>query len=443
MVPNNYSETIHYLFGLQRMGIKLGLENITRVLGAIGDPQSRLIAAHVGGSNGKGSTAAHLEAILIRAGLRVGLYTSPHFVRFSERIRIDRETIAESDVVDWTRRILEAMPELAIDGEEGSHLPITFFEFTTAIALGYFAQKGVDLAILEVGMGGRLDATNVCLPRVTVITSVSLEHQEYLGRTLAQIAREKAGIIKPGVPVVSGVIHPVAQKVIQETCRERGAPLFRLGREILARGTPDDFLYQGLRVSYRGLRTCMRGNHQVRNAAMALAAVELLREQGLAVDEKAIRQGLQEVQWPGRQQYLPGPPQVLLDGAHNPEAMRSLCASLRREYRYSRLRVLMGVMRDKDYRRMLRMMAPLAYELVLCRPEMDRAEDPWVLQAEALALGARATVVESVAQGFEDLVERAGREDLVCVTGSLFVVGEILAHLEKKRLALGAEFGVE
>lgn len=434
VAPRTYSETIDYLFGLQRMGIKLGLENITRVLKAIGNPQEKLKVVHVGGSNGKGSTAAHLESILLQTGMRVGLYTSPHFVSFTERIRLNRQEITEPEVVEWTQRILRKVPELAAKGHHGPPLPITFFEFTTAMALGYFAEKEVDLAILEVGMGGRLDATNVCVPVVSIITSVSLEHQEYLGRTLAQIAREKAGIIKPGVPLISGVVHPAAQRVVLETCKEKSSPLYRLGKEIGAEGTPVDFNYRGVKTSYRGLSTNMRGRHQVRNAAMAVAAAELLGETGICVDEQAIRRGLQDVRWPGRQQYLPGPPRVLLDGAHNPEAMRSLCSSLAKEYNYHRLRVLMGVMRDKDHRRMLRMIAPMAYELVLCRPQMDRAEDPWLLQSEALALGARATVVESVSQGFEDLLKRAYGQDLICVTGSLFVVGEVMAYLEKNNL---------
>lgn len=433
-IPKTYAETIDYLFGLQRMGIKLGLENIKRVLRAMGNPHEKLKVVHVGGSNGKGSTAAHLESILLQAGMKVGLYTSPHFLSFTERIRINRREIMEPEVVEWTQRILGLVPELAAKGCDGLALPITFFEFTTAMALGYFAEKGVDLAILEVGMGGRLDATNVCNPMVAVITSVSLEHQDYLGRTLAQIAREKAGIIKAGVPLVSGVIHPGAQKVVSDTCKDKGSPLYRLGKEIAAQGRPVDFDYSGINSSYRGLSTNMRGRHQVRNAAMAIAAAEILRQKGMPVDEQAIRRGLQDVRWPGRQQYLPGPPRVLLDGAHNPEAMRSLCFSLAKEYNYDRLRILMGVMKDKDHRRMLRMIAPMAYEMVFCRPQMDRAEDPWLLQSEALALGARASVVESVSQGFQDLVERACADDLICVTGSLFVVGEVMAYFEKNNL---------
>lgn len=435
-MPNlNYHQTLEYLFGLQRMGIKLGLENITRVLAAIGNPHHRLRAIHVGGSNGKGSTAAHLEAILLKAGLKVGLYTSPHLVRFTERITVNREEISEEEVVEWTRRILSKCPELGRDGSS-SKLPITFFEFTTAIAFGYFAERDVDVAILEVGMGGRLDATNVCNPMVSVITSISLEHQDYLGRTLAEIAREKAGIIKPSVPVVSGVVHPVAQGIVRDVCIQKGAPLYRLGREMKTQGTPSRFYYQGIKASHKDLKTSMRGRHQVRNAALAIAACEVISDQGLKVPEGAIKEGLLDVRWRGRQQYFPGPPQILLDGAHNPEAMRSLCVSLRRDYHYERLRILLGVMRDKDYSRMLKTIAPLANEMVLCKPKMDRAEDPLVLQSKAFDLGIRATVVDSVAQGFEDLLARARPHDLVCATGSLFVVGEVLSYMEEKGLHL-------
>lgn len=433
-VELDYGSTIRYLFGLQKMGIKLGLDNIKRVLESIGNPQRYLRVVHVGGSNGKGSTAAHLEAILLKAGLKVGLYTSPHLVEFKERIRVNREEILEEEVVLWTRRILEACPDLVSDNSQGSPVPITFFEFTTAIAFAYFAQKGVDVAIMEVGMGGRLDATNVCSPVVSVITSVSLEHQDYLGKTLSEIAGEKAGIVKPGIPVISGAIHPIAQGVIRDACVQKGAPLYRLGREIHAKGRPDDFTYNGIRAGYRKLRTSMRGKHQVRNAAMAIAAAEILGEMGFQIEERAVREGLEDVRWLGRQQYIPGPPAIVLDGAHNPEAMRSLCSSLRDEYHYSKLRVLMGVMKDKDYERMLKMIVPMVHEIVLCRPNMERAEDPWVLQEKALALGAKATVSESVEKGLEDLQLRASMDDLICATGSLFVVGEALVYLKKKGL---------
>jgi dihydrofolate synthase/folylpolyglutamate synthase len=426
-----YRQAISYLYGLQRVGIKFGLENITRLLKAIGDPHKKLRVVHIGGSNGKGSTAAHLQSILMKAGLRTGLYTSPHLVSFTERIRINGGCITEDQVCELTERILHAAPELR-EGSAGADegLPITFFEFTTAMAMAYFETEEVDLAILEVGMGGRLDATNVCEPLVSIITTISLEHQEYLGRTLEQIAREKAGIIKPHVPVLSSVIHPRAREVISRRCRQVDAPLYHLGRDFQVRGKRSDFYYQGFRWRLRGLRTSLRGNHQVRNAALAIAAAELLDGMGYNISPKLIREALEEVRWRGRQEWHPGPPPLLLDGAHNPEAIRSLCSSISQDYMYRRLRVLMGVMREKDYKRMIRSMAPLAHEFVFCRPRMDRAQDPWLLRAEAVRLGCRATVVEEVSQGLQDLMKRAARDDLICVTGSLFTVGEAISWLE-------------
>jgi len=428
-----YKEAIDYLYGLQRMGIKLGLENMIRILEAMGNPQERLAVVHVAGSNGKGSTAAHLESVLMKAGYRVGLYTSPHLVSFNERIRVNREEISDEDVVRFTNRILNALPELREAAAQDSPLPVTFFEFTTAMAIDYFVRKGTDVAILEVGMGGRLDATNVCRPLLCIITSISLEHQDYLGRTLVEIAREKAGIVKGGVPVVLGTCHPKARAVVEEVCRREGAPLYYCGRDFRAEGTPGCFSYRGIERSFPGLGTSLKGRHQVRNAALCLAAVEIMGGLGYPTPEEAVAGGLRDVLWKGRQQY-PGPPQVLLDGAHNPEALRTLCSSLKRDYRFQRLRVLMGVMSDKDYPRMLKMLAPVVHEFVFGRPHMDRSLDPWVLQAEAMRLGCRATVAEEIVQGFQDLMERAGQGDLICVTGSLFAVGEVLDWIEKNGL---------
>ncbi len=437
MTGLRYREAIDYLYGLQRIGIKFGLENIARMLDAIGNPHQRLNVIHVAGSNGKGSTAAHLESVLMRAGYRVGLYTSPHLIRFNERIRVDREEISEEEVVGFTNRVLDTLPELRQAAAPDSPLPITFFEFTTAMAFDYFLRKNTDLAIMEVGMGGRLDATNVCRPLLCIITSISLEHQEYLGRTLVEIAAEKAGIVKEGVPVVLGVCHPKAREVVEKICLERGAPLFYSGREFRVQGTPESFSYRGISCSFQGLGTSLKGRHQVRNAALCLAALEILNTLGYPTGKEPVERGLMEVLWRGRQEWYPGPPQVLLDGAHNPEAMRTLCSSLKRDYRFERLRILMGVMREKDYRRMLRMLAPRVHEFVFGRPHMDRSLDPWALQAEALRLGCRATVTEEIVQGFLDLMDRAEEGDLICVTGSLFTVGEVLGWIKKNGLQPG------
>jgi dihydrofolate synthase/folylpolyglutamate synthase len=303
------------------------------------------------------------------------------------------------------------------------------------MALAYFEEKGVDIAILEVGMGGRLDATNVCRPLVSIITTVSLEHREFLGETLGQIASEKAGIIKPGAPLVTGVSHPAARRPIEERARALGVPIFRLGRDVWVRGRPERFSYHGLRWRFSGLATPLRGRHQMRNAALALAACEVLSERGLSLRPGEVPKGLREVCWRGRQEWHPGPPQLLLDGAHNPEAVRTLRRSLLADYRYKRLWVLMGVMREKDYGTMVRILAPLAEGFVFCRPRMERALDPHLLLAEARRVGVReGRVVEDVAEALRGLVTRAASDDLICVTGSLFTVGEAMALLEKNDL---------
>ena len=435
MIPNSFEETLDYLYGLQRLGMKFGLENITRVLETIGNPQDSLKIVHIAGSNGKGSTAAHLESVLMEAGYSVGLYSSPHFVRFTERIRVDRKTIEETDVVRITRNMLDAMPELASNADAEEQVPVTFFELTTALALVYFAEKGVDTVILETGLGGRLDATNVCNPILSMITTISLEHQEFLGNTIEQIAGEKAGIVKPGKPVICGVRQPEAKKVIREVCEEKQAPLYQAGAQFRIRQYKDgSFSYSGIERSFKGLRTSMRGRHQARNAAMAVAGAEVLQSLGFAISDEAIRKGLENVRWRGRQEYLEMPQRVLLDGAHNAEAMMTLCRSLKNEYTYRRLLVLMGIMREKNHRRMIASIAPLADEIVFCRPKMDRSQVPEVLKKEANRHGVHTEIIEDVASGFRSLLERAGENDLVCVTGSLFTVGEVIAHLEKNGL---------
>jgi dihydrofolate synthase/folylpolyglutamate synthase len=422
MRSSEYQKAVNYLYGLQRLGIKFGLDNITRLLTAIGNPHDGLPAIHIAGSNGKGSTAAHLESVLLEAGYRVALYTSPHFVHFTERIRVNRERISERDVAVWTRRLQDALPD---------SIPITFFEFTTAMAMAYFVEQCVDLAILEVGMGGRLDATNVCQPLLCMVTTISLEHQDILGKTISEITREKAGIVKSQIPVISGLKQPRPSKILEESCLKHGAPLFRLGKEFHVRGGPENFTYEGLQTSLQGCQTSLRGRHQVRNAALALAAVEILNEKQYRIDEKAVLKGLKTVSWRGRQEWLQGPPQILLDGAHNPEAMRSLRYSLMREFHYEKLRVLMGIMKEKDHRRMIECLVPLAHEFVFSRPRMERSQDPWILKAVADRLGCPAEVVEDVSLGFQRLMEKAEDGDLVCITGSLFVVGEVIGRLEK------------
>ncbi|MDY0042921.1 MAG: folylpolyglutamate synthase/dihydrofolate synthase family protein, partial [Desulforhabdus sp.] len=339
----NYQESLEYLYGLQKHGIKFGLNSTANILKRIGDPQQQLRCIHIAGTNGKGSTAAMLSSTLAEHGYRVGLYTSPHLVRFTERFRINDQEVPADRILDIFNRIRQCL-----DGRE----PPTFFEVVTAMGFLYFAEEQVDWAIIEVGMGGRLDATNVVRPVVCAITNVSMDHQEYLGKTLAAIAREKAGIIKDGLPVVSGALQPLVKGILKATCFQHDAPLYLFKEHFKVRRTANgSFQYRGLRLELPHLRVNLRGAHQISNAAVALAVLEVLeKEKQILLNPKAIQQGLMRVFWPARLEVLQEDPMIVLDGAHNPPGAESLRDALKRTFSYKRLHLVLGVMEDKDIR---------------------------------------------------------------------------------------------
>ncbi len=420
-----YSKAVEYLYRLQRHGIKLGLENIERTLSALGDPHRRFRSIHVAGTNGKGSTAAMLASVLTTAGYRTGLYTSPHLLEFTERIRIDGEPVSKERVAELTQRVRAA----------GGERPLTFFEFTTAMAFQQFADSGVDLAVAEVGLGGRFDATNLLLPKVAVITNVELDHQEFLGDRIELIAGEKAGIIKSGTPVVTAATRPEAIEVIERIAREHNAPLYRLGRDVRAEGeSPQRFRYRGIRWDLSDLKCPLLGQHQLQNAGCALAALELMEEGGLSLNEAAVREGIRTVGWPGRLEWIPASASraaVLLDGAHNPAAARSLRAFLETAPRPAggRLILVFGVMRDKDIDGILAPLAPLADEIVLTRPNYERAAEAKDLERRVAGYSVRTTVREPVREAVRYARSVSGSRDWILVTGSLFVIGEAGAAL--------------
>ncbi|MBI3356444.1 MAG: bifunctional folylpolyglutamate synthase/dihydrofolate synthase [Nitrospirae bacterium] len=352
-----YSAAIEYLYGLQKHGIKLGLETMRILLGNIGHPERQLRILHIGGTNGKGSTGAMAAAILQASGLRVGLYTSPHLVEFRERIRVNGDMIREGRMADLTGRLCAAVPR---------DLAPTFFEMTTAMALLHFVESQVDIVVLEVGLGGRFDATNVVEPLACAITTIALDHQEYLGRTEDAIAFEKAGIIKTSVPVVIGRMGLEACGVMRRVAQERGAPLWRLGHEFFIEGDdPELFAYRGVTRVFEGLRCGLAGRHQLDNAACALALLEAADKTGVVVDQEAVRQGLRSVVWEGRLELIEEYPKVLLDGAHNPSAAAALACYLQEfliRHPDSRIILVWGMMRDKDHRGFI---APLQSSLML------------------------------------------------------------------------------
>ncbi len=425
-----YSATVQFLYGLQQHGIKLGLETITTLLRRVGNPHRRYPSVHIGGTNGKGSTSAMAAAIFQAAGYRVGLYTSPHLVDFRERIRVDGTMISEAQVAALVDRLrAAAAPDLAP----------TFFEFTTALAFLYFAEAAIDVAVLEVGLGGRFDATNVVEPLATAITTIGLDHQPYLGDTVEAIAFEKAGIVKPGVPLVLGRIDGSAREVIEHRAREQGAPVLRLGRDVRTEGTSTmDFTLTGPSGRFEHLSCALQGRFQLDNAACAIALCGIVGERGFSLPESAIRSGLQSVSWEGRLEVVADAPRVILDGAHNPaaaEALGEFLAGWRATHAGSRLVLVLGMMRDKRPREFLRPLLCFCDDLILTQADLPRAAMGSELRTILLDLAPGAQVAATPADALALARRSAGPDGLVCVTGSLMLVGDVKALLRGCRLS--------
>jgi dihydrofolate synthase/folylpolyglutamate synthase len=407
----DYPAAVEYLYHLRWFGAKFGLENSFKLAGLAGDPQQRLRFIHVAGTNGKGSTCAMLESIYRAAGLRVGLFTSPHLVSFRERIQVNRRLISETDVV---RLVDELRPGLASFPREQHP---TFFEVVTILALRYFVEQHCELVIWETGLGGRLDATNIVTPLATVITNINIEHSEWLGDTVEKIASEKAGIIKPGVPVLTGARPGEGLEVIAATAREKNAPL-----TVIDPARLPEALFDKIELP-------LHGPHQRANAAIAVATVKSLTER-IPVSDNAVKQGLATVYWPGRMQRVQRPSGqiILLDGAHNPAGADALRAALEEERSTVRPALIFGVFRDKDSASMCRSLAPLSGRIVLTPVHNERSEDPANL-VSACRAASPGTAVETCASLAEAL-EQTAREKFVVIAGSLYLIGEAMELLQ-------------
>jgi dihydrofolate synthase/folylpolyglutamate synthase len=421
----SYQETLDYLYGLEHFGISLGLENINELCSVSGNPQNKLCIVHVAGSNGKGSTIAFLRQMLRAHGLSVGVYSSPHLRHFSERIVVDETPISESEIVALTRKlrpIVEKIPRI-----------VTFFDCTTCMALLHFAKKMPDIVLLETGLGGRLDATNVARePLLTMITNIALEHEEFLGSTLLEVAAEKAGILKPGVALVSGVRNDEVRDFLSVKQREMAAACDFLGRDFRLRRSADgSFSYFGVENKFAGLQITMSGRHQQDNAALALRALESLSHEGLfEIEPDLVAEALLKVTWPGRLQKVASSPDIYLDGAHNPHGIRALEPELKRLKGDRRLVLLLGVMKDKRIKEMTSKIAPLADEIIVTQAPLDRACLPERLADAVRTYCPMVTVTNSVAEALTLARERARADDLIFLTGSLYCVGEAFDVLD-------------
>ena len=404
------------------------LDRMREALRRAGDPQLALRFVHIAGTKGKGSTAAMTAAILQAAGYRVGLFTSPHLVTVRERMRIDNLVISEEELaalVEEIQPIVEAM-------RSGPHGAPTFFEIYTLLALLWFARRQVDIAVLETGMGGRLDATNIVLPLVTAITTIALDHTAELGHTTAAIAAEKAGIIKPDVPVVSAPQDPEAAAVIARIAAERHSLLIRVGEEIhidpsmLFSAVNQRFTVSGRLSEYADISSPLLGEHQQINAAVAIGIAECLEDAGFAVSPHAIRAGISAVDWPGRMQVLQDHPLLLLDSAHDPASIDALLAALDRHFPDRRRHYILGFFRDKDWPQMLRQLAPGAASLRLTSNNTPRAVPPEELAEEAGTLGVPLSTAPDMGMALQHALTDTPPTDMICVTGSLHLVGDAL-----------------
>jgi dihydrofolate synthase/folylpolyglutamate synthase len=414
----------------ERFGSHLGLERIGLVCAALGNPQQDLKFIHVAGTSGKGSVSASLAAVLQRSGLQVGLFSSPHLVSYAERFQINGELIAAEDLQSVVARAEEACRQ--VEAEHPEYGRVTEFELATAAAFLYFHQAGVDLVVLETGLGGRLDATNVVTPVLTVITTVHRDHEDRLGSTIESIAREKGGIIKTGVPVVSGVKLPEAEGVLRELAQDRGAPYLST-RDVPWVGGGWDL--DGGRINYPGLGEVeigLLGDHQLENAATALLALMELRKQGYNLPSAAIYEGMKAVTWPGRLEVVSREPLLILDGGHNQEGLTALARSLKQLQECCAVEpftVVFGMLHNKSLS-LLDPLLPVAGRFVFTAAQSGRLApmQPEVLQKYVLSRGVEAVTCADPAQALDE----AGRSFPVCVCGSLYLVGEVKRFLHSQ-----------
>ncbi|HUU40244.1 MAG TPA: folylpolyglutamate synthase/dihydrofolate synthase family protein [Desulfatiglandales bacterium] len=419
-----YKESVSWLYSLQKFGIKFGLSKTSNLLKTFGNPHIGRRYIHIAGTNGKGSVGAMLESVLMRSGLKVGFYSSPHLVSFTERFRINGELIKK----DTAASLIEELKN-CIDLRE----PPTFFEFTTAMALIYFSRNNIDIGIIEVGMGGRLDATNVITPVVSVITTIGLEHQKFLGNTILDIAREKAGIIKERVDLATAVNQPFVIRLFESLCREKTALFWRVGHDARYRRLQSGLLgYYGMSSRYKDLRLGLRGRFQYRNAALTLLTLEILKKRGFSISDKAIRSGLACPAWPGRLEQVSSNPTIILDGAHNISGMRSLAYSITNDFDFQKLILVLGIMDDKDITGMLKIILPYAGRVIYTKPNYYRAADPCYLKDMSRGLGKSGEIYSSLPAAINRARNLADKRDLILITGSLFTVGEAKSYLDPK-----------
>ncbi|MGI6662294.1 MAG: bifunctional folylpolyglutamate synthase/dihydrofolate synthase [Bacillota bacterium] len=436
----SYEEALSWIHSTMRFGSKLGLERIRKLVELLGHPERHSEYVHVAGTNGKGSVTAMVASALSANGYRTGRYISPYLEDFRERIAVQDKMISREDLVELVGIVRPAVEEMVGQGEDHP----TEFEIVTALAFLYYARQGCDYVALEVGLGGRFDATNIVTPAVSVITTISLDHTDRLGNTVGKIAWEKAGIIKPGVPVVTGTSDEEALRVIRARAEGIGSPLFTVSDKRRADVTWEEVSYsmegqviniQGPAFRYENVRVPLLGRHQQANAAVAVAALEFGRPKNrdgrFRLDRSAVRHGIATTQWPGRMEVMSKHPLIILDGAHNPEGAKALRDTLV-SFPKKRTVCVVGILGDKSYKEATSLIAPLCDEVIVTKPDTPRSLDPDLLAAEVKRYLPSVTVEPDLHKALEEALKRTGQEDMLLVSGSLYLVGSARTYISSK-----------
>ncbi|HEY8875467.1 MAG TPA: folylpolyglutamate synthase/dihydrofolate synthase family protein [Desulfosporosinus sp.] len=424
-LEKDYQESLDYLAKLTTFGINLGLGRIQELLKRLGNPEKALRVIHVGGTNGKGSTTVMIARILQEAGYTVGAFTSPHMHDWRERMVINGQMISKEKVI---KAIRDVRPHLEAMVTEGFEHP-TEFEVSTALAFLYFAEEKVDFALIEVGLGGAIDSTNVVSPLISVLTNIGMDHMDYLGQDLISIAKVKAGIIKPNSLVVTASVDPDVIDVFREQAKALNVPLWLVGEDVRWKSTwsgelEQEFDLQGINTQYLKLRLSLIGFHQLRNAATAVTVCELLQNKfGAQIPEEAIYAGLREVKWPGRLELLSQKPKIILDGAHNTDGAQALAQALPL-YTRDHLILCLGMLADKEREKVVQLLVPLADEIIITRPNSPRAGDWRALGSLAEQYGRPVTCLEDPKEAVLFALSRLTGNDMLCVTGSIYMLAD-------------------
>jgi dihydrofolate synthase / folylpolyglutamate synthase len=425
---NEYKTCLDFMYSLRRFGIKLGLDIIRGILKNLGNPQNSYHTIHIAGSNGKGSIASNIASILMSAGYKTGLYTSPHLVRFNERIKINDSYITDKNIVRAYNAVKNA--------NKNADREATFFEFTTGMAFYEFKKQNVDVAIIETGMGGRLDATNIISPALCIITNISMEHKTYLGNKITDIAKEKGGIIKENTPVITGAKQKNVTLCLENISKQKKAPIYKYRKDFKTKRNKDKtFTYFGLKDVFYNMKTSLLGRYQIDNAALTIAACELLKKDFPNINEESIRCGLQKNVWHGRIELVSKSPLIILDGAHNLAACKELAFFLLNDDEIisgKDITLILGILDDKPYEHIMKILLPACKRVIFTKPIIERAIEPEKLlkTAEKLSFKQEAYIIPNVKDALL-YAAKISSDDAICAAGSLYVVGEAKAYLDK------------